>query len=45
MVSALGRYVDPATVEMVTFPGVGDEPHLTAAASVGAVLCEFLLAS
>jgi pimeloyl-ACP methyl ester carboxylesterase len=43
VVSALGRCVDPATVDMITFPGVGSAPHRGAAAAVAAQLCEFLL--
>jgi pimeloyl-ACP methyl ester carboxylesterase len=42
VVSALGRYVDPTTVEMVTVPGAGHAPHLSAPGVVGSVLCEFL---
>jgi pimeloyl-ACP methyl ester carboxylesterase len=45
VVSALGRCVDPATVDMITIPGVGSAPHRAAAALVAALLCEFLLAS
>jgi pimeloyl-ACP methyl ester carboxylesterase len=43
VVSALGRCVDPATVDMITFPGVGSAPHRAAPAAVAAQLCEFLL--
>ncbi len=43
VVSALGRCVDPATVDMITFPGVGSAPHRGAPAAVAASLCEFLL--
>ncbi len=42
VVSALGRYVDPASVEMVTLPGVGSAPVVRAAQAVGALLCDFL---
>lgn len=45
VVSALGRCVDPTTVDMITVPGVGSAPHLTAAPLVAALLCEVLLAS
>jgi pimeloyl-ACP methyl ester carboxylesterase len=45
VVTALGRCVDPQTVEMVTLPGVGAAPHVTAAGPVGALLGEFLRAS
>ncbi len=44
VVTALGRCVDPATVDMITFPGVGSAPHRAAPAAVAAQLCEFLLA-
>lgn len=43
VVSALGRCVDPATVDMITFPGVGSAPHRAAPEAVAAQLCEFLL--
>jgi pimeloyl-ACP methyl ester carboxylesterase len=42
VVSSLGRYTDPTTIEMVTLPGVGHAPHLTAPDAVGPLLCEFL---
>jgi pimeloyl-ACP methyl ester carboxylesterase len=45
VVSALGRYTDPATIEMVTLPGVGHSPHLSASDALGPLLCEFLRAS
>jgi pimeloyl-ACP methyl ester carboxylesterase len=45
VVTALGRCADPATVDMITFPGVGSSPHRGAPAAVAAQLCEFLLAS
>jgi pimeloyl-ACP methyl ester carboxylesterase len=45
VVSALGRHTDPASVEMVTLPGVGHAPHLTAPDAVGSLLCEFLKSS
>jgi pimeloyl-ACP methyl ester carboxylesterase len=45
VVSALGRYVDPASIEMVTLPGVGHAPQLSAPAVLGPLLCEFLRAS
>ena len=45
VVTALGRCVDPATVDMITLPGVGSAPHLAAAPLVAALLCEVLLAS
>ena len=45
VVSALGRCVDPATIDMVTFPGIGSAPHRAAPAAVAAQLCEFLLGS
>jgi pimeloyl-ACP methyl ester carboxylesterase len=45
VVSALGRCVDPATVDMITLPGVGSAPHLAAPEVVAALLCEVLLAS
>lgn len=44
VVSALGRCVNPATVEMITLPGAGAAPHVAAAPAVAALLCEFLLA-
>ena len=43
VVTALGRCVDPATVDMITFPGQGCAPHRAAPAAVAAQLCEFLL--
>ena len=43
VVTALGRCVDPATVDMITFPGVGSAPHRAAPAAIAAQLCEFLL--
>ena len=43
VVSALGRCVDPATVDMITFPGIGSAPHRAAGEAVAAQLCEFLL--
>ncbi len=45
VVTALGRCVDPATVEMITLPKVGHLPHVTAAEAVGPLLCDFLLAA
>jgi pimeloyl-ACP methyl ester carboxylesterase len=45
VVSGLGRYTDPASIQMVTFPGVGHAPHLTASDVLGPLLCEFLRAS
>ena len=44
VVTALGRCVDPTTVDMITLPGVGAAPHLAAAPLVAALLCEVLLA-
>ncbi len=44
-VSALGRYVDPATVAMITLAGIGDAPQVAAPGTVGSLLCEFLRAS
>lgn len=45
VVSALGRYTDPASIEMVTMPGIGHAPHLTASDTLGPLLREFLRAS
>lgn len=45
VVTALGRCVDPASVDMITLPGVGSAPHLAAPELVAALLCEVLLAS
>jgi pimeloyl-ACP methyl ester carboxylesterase len=45
VVSALGRCVDPTTVDMITLPGIGSAPHVAAAPLVAALLCEVLLAS
>jgi pimeloyl-ACP methyl ester carboxylesterase len=45
VVSALGRCVDPTTVDMITIPGIGSAPHLAAAPLVAALLCEVLLTS
>jgi pimeloyl-ACP methyl ester carboxylesterase len=45
VVTALGRCVDPATVDMITLPGVGSAPHLAAPVLVAALLCEVLLPS
>jgi pimeloyl-ACP methyl ester carboxylesterase len=45
VVSALGRCVDPSTVDMITIPGVGSAPHLAASPLVAALLCEVLLAA
>ncbi len=42
VVSALGRGVDPATVDMVTIPGGGYLPHLAKPHVLGPVLCDFL---
>jgi pimeloyl-ACP methyl ester carboxylesterase len=44
VVTALGSCVDPATVDMITFPEQGGAPHRAAPAAVAAQLCEFLLA-
>ena len=42
VVTALGRCVDPASVDMVTFPGGGYAPHVTASPIVGPLLCGLL---
>jgi pimeloyl-ACP methyl ester carboxylesterase len=42
VVTYLGRYTDPATVAMITLPGVGHAPHIEARDRVAALLCEFL---
>jgi pimeloyl-ACP methyl ester carboxylesterase len=44
VVSALGRCVDPTTVDMITLPGIGSAPHVAAAPVVAHLLCEVLLA-
>jgi pimeloyl-ACP methyl ester carboxylesterase len=45
VVTALGRCADPATVDMITLPGIGSAPHLAAPVVVAALLCEVLLPS
>jgi pimeloyl-ACP methyl ester carboxylesterase len=45
VVTALGRCVDPATVEMVTIPGHGAGLPRAAPGIVASTLCEFLRAS
>jgi pimeloyl-ACP methyl ester carboxylesterase len=45
VVTALGRCVDPATVEMVTVPGHGAGLPRAAPGIVASTLCEFLRAS
>jgi pimeloyl-ACP methyl ester carboxylesterase len=45
VVTALGRCVDPATVEMVTLPGHGSGLPRVAPGIVASTLCEFLRAS
>lgn len=45
IVTNLGRFVDPATVAMITFPGLGAALPQTAPALLASSLCEFLRAS
>jgi pimeloyl-ACP methyl ester carboxylesterase len=45
VVTALGRCADPATVEMITFPGLGSALPQKAPALVSSSLREFLRAS
>ena len=45
IVTNLGRFVDPATVGMITYPGLGAALPHTAPALLASSLCEFLRAS